>query len=460
MEIKKTDLLIIGSGVTGLTMGYYLNKHGKDFLIIDKLDRAGGVVHTDSKDGFLYENGPNTALISNVSVVQLLDDLKEQCNLKIGSKLVNKRYILKKGKWEAMPMGPLSAIKTPLFSLKDKFKVLGEPFRAKGTNPDESLAGLVKRRLGKSFLEYAIDPFILGVYAGDPDLLITKYALPKLYNLEQKYGSFIGGSIKKGKEPKTELEKKANKAMYSFEGGFQAFVNALSESAGKEHFILGAEQLKVEKIETGYLVSYINKEGQESQIESKRLISTSGAHALEGAFSFIPKERMDKLSNLKYAKVVEIALGFKKWNGMPLDGFGGLIPHKEDRKLLGVMFMSALFEGRAPKEGALFSIFMGGIRRPEIINMSDDEIKKILEEEFVSIMGVDDFNPELLEIHRHAYAIPQYGIESKARFETIQSIEKEFEGLTIAGNLRNGIGMADRIEQATDIIKKEIEKMN
>lgn len=460
MEIKKTDLLIIGSGVTGLTMGHYLNKHGKDFLIIDKLDRAGGVVHTDSKDGFLYENGPNTALISNVSVVQLLDDLKEQCNLKIGSKLVNKRYILKKGKWEAMPMGPLSAIKTPLFSLKDKFKVLGEPFRAKGTNPDESLAGLVKRRLGKSFLEYAIDPFILGVYAGDPDLLITKYALPKLYNLEQKYGSFIGGSIKKGKEPKTELEKKANKAMYSFEGGFQAFVNALLDSAGKEHFILGAEQLKVEKIETGYLVSYINKEGQESQIESKRLISTSGAHALENVFSFIPKEKMDKLSNLKYAKVVEIALGFKKWKGMPLDGFGGLIPHKEDRKLLGVMFMSALFEGRAPKEGALFSIFMGGIRRPEIINMSDDEIKKILEEEFVSIMGVDDFNPELLEIHRHAYAIPQYGIESKARFETIQSIEKEFEGLTIAGNLRNGIGMADRIEQATEIIKKEIKMMN
>ena len=68
------------------------------------------------------------------------------------------------------------------------------------------MASLVKRRLGKSFLDYAIDPFILGIYAGDPAYIVPKYALPKLYNLEQNYGSFVGGAIKKSREPKTENE--------------------------------------------------------------------------------------------------------------------------------------------------------------------------------------------------------------------------------------------------------------
>lgn len=453
MQVKKTDILILGSGVTGLTIGHYLKKSNKDFLLIDKNDRAGGVIHTESKNGFLFENGPNTALISNVEVVELLEDLKDNCELQVGNKIVNKRYVLKNKKWRAMPMGISSAITTPLYAFSDKLRVLGEPFRKKGTEPHENLADMVKRRLGKSFLDYAIDPFILGVYAGDPKLLIPKYALPKLYNLEQDYGSFIGGAMKKKKEPKTELEKRADKSMFSFKGGFQSLIDALEQSVGEQNLILGAEKLTIEKQNNKYILSFTDEDDQACTIEANKLVSTVGAHEVNELFSFIEPADLDQISNLKYAKVVEVALGFNQWEGMDLDGFGGLIPHKENRQLLGVMFMSSVFKGRAPRGGALLSIFMGGIRQPDIISKTDDEIKEILEKEFIELMGVDSFNPDLIEIRRHRQAIPQYGIESKERFETIEKLEKENKGLYLAGNIRDGIGMADRIAQATALAK-------
>lgn len=456
MELKTTDIIIIGSGVTGLTIGHYLKKAKKDFLILEKNNRAGGVIHTEVKNDFLFENGPNTAMISNVEVVNLLDDLKDQFELQIGSKIVNKRYVLKNKKWQAMPMGIMSAVTTPLYTFPDKLKVLTEPFRKKGDKPHESLADLVKRRLGQSFLDYAIDPFILGIYAGDPSLLIPKYALPKLYNLEQDYGSFIKGAIKKKKEPKTDLEKRANKGMFSFKGGFQSLINALQHSVGLNKFVFETQNVQVEKQDDKYKVSYIDAEGTACSIIANKVISTTGSHEIENSFKFIPQSQLQHFQSLKYARVVEVALGFNKWEGMPLDGFGGLIPHKEKRKLLGVMFMSSLFKGRAPKGGALLSIFLGGIRQPEIIDKSDDEIKAILEEEFISLMGVDTFEPDLIEIRRHSYAIPQYGIESKERFETVKQIEAENKGLFIAGNLRDGIGMADRVAQATEIAKQLI----
>ena len=215
---KHTDILIVGAGLTGLTTAFYINKNQKDFVVIDKKPRVGGVINTESENGFTFETGPNTGVLGNPEVEELFEDLGSACQKVEASKLVNKRYILKGAKWRAMPMGPWQAITTPLFSLGDKFRILGEPFRAKGKNPNESLAEMVKRRMGKSFLQYAIDPFILGVYAGDPAKLVTKYAFQKLYRLEQDYGSFIGGSLKK-KKATDPRSKKATRKVFSVKGG-------------------------------------------------------------------------------------------------------------------------------------------------------------------------------------------------------------------------------------------------
>jgi len=443
------DVVILGAGLTGLTTAHHLRKNGVDLCILEKGIMAGGVIHSVTENGFTWEEGPNSGVIANVEVLRLFEDLKNDCQLEVANENVKRRYILKGGNWEPLPSGLKSAVTTPLFTLKDKFRILGEPFRSPGKNPNETLAELVKRRLGKSFLDYAIDPFILGVYSGDPNRLVTRFALPKLYNLEQKYGSFIGGTIKKGSEPKTEEEKKVTRGVFSTKGGLSSLINALKNKIGEENILTGTSNLTVKPIDSHFLVSYTDIKGNPVELETKKVISTVGAHQLDKILPFVDPAQLARITNLYYARVIEIVLGFNHWEGIKLDGFGGLVPFKENRDILGALFMSSLFEDRAPKEGALFSIFMGGVRRAELCELSDDQVKSILKKEICSTMKLKEFNPELLKIIRHPWAIPQYEADTEFRLKAVADLEKKYPGLIIGGNLRNGIGMADRIQQAS-----------
>jgi oxygen-dependent protoporphyrinogen oxidase len=373
------DIVILGAGLTALTTAHYLKKNGADFVILEKANRVGGVINTIHEKGYTYEEGPNSGVVGNIEVLRLFEDLKDDCEIETASETVKKRYILKNGQWQALPSSLKTAVNTPLFTLKDKFRILGEPFRKAGTNPEETLADMVKRRMGQSFLDYAIDPFILGVYAGDPNRLVPKYALPKLYNLEQKYGSFIKGSFRKKFEPKTDEEKKVTRDVFSVAGGLSSLIAALQKSIGKENIQLRVSDIIVKPIGNHYLVSYLDQNGVKIELETRKVISTIGAHQLDKVITFIDQKSLAKITALHYTKVIQVVLGFDNWKGMSLDAFGGLIPFKENRDILGVLFMSALFNNRAPGDGALLSIFMGGVRKPEIYKLTDKEIVKIIE---------------------------------------------------------------------------------
>ena len=442
------NVIIIGAGITGLATAHHIHKAGSNFLVLEQSDRVGGVINTNKEKGYMYEEGPNSGVIGNEEVINLFDDLKDLCTLEEANENVKRRLILKDGRWEALPSGLKAAVKTPLFTLNDKFRILGEPFRSRGKNPHETLADLVKRRLGQSFLDYAIDPFIIGVYAGDPNRLVPKYALPKLYNLEQDYGSFIGGTIKKSFAKKTEEAKKVTRGVFSVKGGLSSLIDALYQKIGKGNVVLECSDIEVMPRNNHFIVSYKNKDGKTIEIETNKVISTVGAYQIDKIAPFIHQDTSKKIKALHYTKVIEVVLGFDMWNGIPLEAFGGLIPFKEQRDLLGVLFMSSLFSDRAPKDGALFSIFLGGVRRQEIYKMNDQEIEAILKREMCDLMHIKDYKPNLLKIIRHEWAIPQYEADSGERFKAIEAVEQQYPGFVIGGNLRNGIGMADRILQA------------
>ena len=241
--------------------------------------------------------------------------------------------------------------------------------------------------------------------------------------------------------------------MFSVKGGLSKLPEALYEACGKEHFILNAQGLNISYEEGKYrAVAKVN--GETVVVTANKLVTTIGAHAYRDALPFVPRPQLEKIQNLKYAKVLQAVLGFEEWDGRPLDGFGGLIPFSEKRDILGVMFMSTLFEDRAPQGGALVSVFVGGIRREDLFDKSDKEIKKIVEREVSELLQIKDFNPILFKLIRYHYAIPQYGIESEERLKAIDQLESQFKGLIIGGNLRDGIGMSDRIKQGTQLAER------
>lgn len=454
---EKIQATIIGAGLTGLTLAFYLKKAGLKVKVLEKNAHIGGVIQTHREEGFIYETGPNSGVLSTPESVELFEDLGQDCELENANENSKARWIWKSGKWEPLPSGLVEGIKTPLFKFSDKVGMIKEPFTKKGENPNESVADLVRRRLGESFLHYAVDPFISGIYAGDPEKLITKYALPKLYNLEQDYGSFIRGAMKKKSLPKTEKEKKVTRDVFSVKNGLQNLIDALEKNIGKDNILLNVEDINI-KGKSPFHISYVYN-GEQKTSSSDIVITTGSGYTLEKILPDIENTLIEKITNLKYAKVAQVIFGYKKWEGINLKSFGGLVPEKENKNVLGILFLSSIFSNRAPEGGALLSTFIGGARKPEIINLSDDDLLQKVKPDIKEMTGLNKFNPDILKIVRYQNAIPQYEISSKERYEAIEQIQKENPGLILAGNIRDGIGMSDRIAQARQIADSVIEKI-
>lgn len=448
-EQGKARVAVVGAGLTGLTAAWYLKSSGFDFHVFEKLNQTGGVIQTHHENGFTFESGPNTGLLSKPEVVELLEELKDECTAEVADNSAKARWIWKNDRWVPLPSGPVSGITTPLFSFADKLRLLGEPFRTKGKDPNESLAQLVLRRMGRSFLNYAIDPFILGIYSGDPANLVTQYAFPKLYRLEQDYGSFIGGAFKKAKEPKSDRDKKATKEIFSVKGGLGNLTGALERKIGREHFTFGCTGLFFEKKGNCYIASCNNE-------EFSHVISTAGSYELGNLFPFIDKSQLQRIEKLRYSRVVQVSIGFRKWDGVPLKAFGGLVPFIEQRRILGVLFISSFLKDKAPEGGALLSVFLGGTRKPEMSDLPDSEIYKIVEEELTEMLRPASFSPDLFKIFRYMHAIPQYSFESEEKLKAVAEVEQNYRGLVLGGNLRDGIGIADRITQGKNIVSQII----
>jgi protoporphyrinogen/coproporphyrinogen III oxidase len=449
----KTSVAIIGGGLTGLTLAYLLQRKGVDFILLEKDEKPGGVIRTLHREGFTYEIGPNTGIIAHPEVAELFEMLFPDCELELADPKAENRWILKSEKWHALPAGFVAAVKTPLFSLKDKFGMLSEPFRIKGDNPMESIAGLVKRRLGQSYLDYAVDPFISGIYAGDPDSLITKYALPKLYALEQNYGSFIKGAVKKAREPRTERDRKASRKVFSAKGGLGKLIAALVKNIPEKHLVFSAKEINIAKNADGFTVNFKSRNDDLVEVQAEKVITTTGAYTLPHLFDFIDPQQLQAISELHYAKVVQVIIAFSKWKGPVLNAFGGLVPTKENRKILGVLFPSSIFQNRAPEGGAILSVFLGGIKKPEIYDLDDAKLLELVDAELNDLLQTHLSETAFTEIHRYKHAIPQYDKTSPQRLDRIKELEQLHPGLILAGNIRDGIGIADRIKQATEISK-------
>ena len=445
------DIVIIGAGLTGLTTAFALRNKNRNVTILESDNKIGGQIQSHHVNGFVFESGPNTGVVKYPEVMDLFHSLNDGCKLEIAQASAKRRLIWKGNKFHELPSGLLSAITTPLFSTYDKLRILTEPFRAKGNNPDESVAELTKRRLGTSYLDYAVDPFLAGVYAANPTMLPTKYALPKLYDLEQDYGSFILGAIKKARQPKTDRDKTATKEVFSTHGGLSSLTNAMADRIGSDNILLNAKSISITPSADGFDINY-TVNGEQHNIKCNKVVTTCGAYALSALLPFVDSDFMQSITSLKYAPVIQVGVGIADTKGVNHSAFGGLVPSKEKRDVLGILFPSDCFAERAPQKGAAYAFFIGGMRHPEMINLSDEEIKRHVIDDLHSMMKYPTtIQPEAINIYRHDKAIPQYESSTGNRLKSIDLLQQTYPGLVIAGNLKDGIGMGDRIKQAYDI---------
>lgn len=446
------DAIVIGAGLTGLSTAHYLHKSGKHFLLLEQNDRVGGQICTYEQEGFIFESGPNTGIISNPETAEFFDDFPHLLELALPQS--KRRLILKEGKFHPLPSGLKSAITTSLFTWQDKLNVLIEPFRPKGKDPNESIASLVRRRLGESYLRYAVDPFVGGIYAGDAESLVVRYALPKLYALEERYGSFVKGAIALMRRPKDIRSLRATKEIFSVRGGLSCLTEAIAQTLReKDRLVLKAKDIRAEQLlDKTWRITYI-RESKSFEVRTKHLISTVSPLELQTLLTPLKDTRIAGLCTMPYAPIVQLALGYRTAPPIDFDAFGGLIPSSEHSKVLGIMNISSCFDGRCPPGGMLLSVFMGGRRCPEVIDRTDEELKAMVLGLLSRIMNLEQ-EPDLCRIFRHRQAIPQYERDMTERLNLIEELKEDYPTLHIGGSMHEGIGMPDRIKQGRRLAKQ------
>lgn len=438
-------ICIIGAGISGLATAWQLHQAGNDCTVLESGERIGGSIRSHQRDGFLMEAGPNSIQINSAEIAAFLDSIPDLKSQMIECEAAaQKRFLVRAGRVLSVPMGPLQALTTPLWSLGAKLRLLKEPFvKPLSGEKEESVADFVRRRLGDEFYNYAINPLVGGIYAGRPEALSLRYAFPKLYALEQKDGSLIRGALKKFFTTCAKKNTSFKKSIISFHEGLETLPKYLAKALGNR-VQTGVVLDSIKRENDDWLVSY---NGKSERYDS--VILTVPAHSLKNLplDETISKD-LESLDAIEYPPVSVLSLGFKR-NAIkhPLDGFGVLVPSCENRSILGALFPSSFFKNRAPKDQVLLSIFIGGDRQPELCSPDPEVLTKLVMPELKALLGVKE-QPTIHQLDHWPRAIPQYKIGYGKYLESIQAVEATYPGLKLAGNYRDGISLSYCLEAA------------
>lgn len=447
-------IVVLGGGISGLATAYWLHKEGFDVTVLEKNKEVGGAMETVLVEGNLFDRGPNSGLETTPVISKLVKDLNLDKELIYANQEGNKRYILRDNKLHALPMSPPAFFKTKLFSASAKMRLMLEPFIGRSKDGYyQSISQFVKRRLGQEFLDYAINPFVAGVYAGDPDRLSVYSAFPKLYELESKYGGLIIGTVRSIKERKKRAEVSKNHAkMFSFKNGMQILPKKIASELGERIQIL-ADVESVVKSDNGYKITY-NNAGDRKQIVSDYILSTLPAYIASNVFKGIDVKLSEHLDSIEYPPVMVLYLTYPIDKiKQPLDGFGFLIPKKEKKSFLGAIWSSVIFENRSTPKNASFTLFVGGARNPELFSLDKEIIIKKVLNEFHEIMGIE-VEPSVKSYRYWSKAIPQYNVGYIEHERYCDKFEVENPGIFLSGNYRGGISVGDCLKNSELVFEK------
>ena len=440
------DVIIVGAGISGLTVAYFLRRAGMSVTVLDPGAAPGGTMQTIMDGEWMVETGPNSALETTPLFGEMFDGLGIAGERLYADHRADRRYILRDAVLHPLPMSPGAFLASSLWSVAGKLRLMKEPFVGRAAE-EETVAQFVRRRLGEEFLEYAINPFVAGVYAGDPAALSVRAAFPKLYALEERYGGLIRGMVRGAGERRKRAEKAKDRArMFSFRMGMQTFPIALGRYLG-DGLRLMCTAVSVGRKEgpgsaPAFVVRY-RQEGEPGSLEAPALVLAVPAYIAGDFIRPFSESLGDALGGIFYPPVAEVFLGFPDSQvGRPLDGFGYLIPEKEKRKILGTIWTSALFPGRAPEGHVALTTFVGGARQPSLARLDDRDLTRTVVSELRSLMGVTG-DPVYANIIRWEKAIPQYNLGHLSLVEEIRGLERQVPGLYLCGNYRGGIAVGD-----------------
>lgn len=440
-------IAIIGAGITGLATAYELQKSGIEPDIFERKETPGGAVKSSENNEWQFEYGPNTLLLKDMEVEQFIHELGLNDRVAEANPDARKRFIVKNGELLPLEGSPVKMIRTSLFSARAKLRLLAEPFIPRTGEGSQSVADFFEKRFGRELLDYAINPFVAGIYAGRPEELSARHAFPVLKDLENDSGSVITGAI--GNAFRNRRNKnRVRRRLISFKNGLAELPRRIESKLNSP--VIHKEAVSVSSAASGWQVLA----GDEAMGPYKKVIITVPLYRWNDKLLPINETQLERVHAVNYPPLSVIILAFKKEDvNHPLDGFGFLVPEAENRKILGALFTSALFEGRAPEGHHLLTVFVGGGRQPDLAVLQGEEMFDMVMGELNELIGLNG-EPVFKEHVFWPHSIPQYDLQHQSLLDLFDDLEEDNPDLHFAGNFRGGISVPDCIKNAIKLGKE------
>jgi oxygen-dependent protoporphyrinogen oxidase len=435
------DICIVGGGIAGLSCAWRLFSAGRDVIVVEERDVAGGNIRTRRDGPYLMEYGPHTFMGSASDVFKLAAEVGAEGDIVPTRPAASARFIVRGGRMHAAPTGLFSFLFSDLLGFGSKLRLMTEPFRTGRGQPSDTAMQFFERRFGSEAARVLAGAFVSGVYAGDAEKLSAAAAFPLFWRFEQESGGMIRGALKLSKERKLEREASGaelRKGLFSFKGGMGRLSAAAARKLGG-NVLCSSKAESISRVNGGFKV--ITGAGE---IACSRIVLAVPPHEAARLVRPLDAGASSLLEAIPMAPVAVSHLGYAARAENVPDGFGFLAPRGEGPRSLGVLFPSRIFEDRAPPGGDLFTGFVGGVSDPQALGLPDGDIAGVVIKDLNDLTGLKA-RPELESVHRVEKAIPQLVLGHLERISGINAGLARLPGITLAGNYLKGVGMKDAI---------------
>lgn len=458
-------IAIVGGGIAGLAAAYELEKAraagaAVNYSLYEERAQLGGSLASEIVDGAVLERGPDSFLTEKPAASELCRELGLGGDLVPSNDAARKTYIVVRNKLVALPDGLMFLVPTKLiptamtrlFGLRTKMRMGLELLqRPRPVGGDESVAALVRRHFGQEAVDRLADPLLSGIYGGDAEQLSAQTVLPRLVEMETKYGSLTRGMLASHKRTRaaaknsTAPKREGGGIFTALRGGMSQFVNALVARIDPQSLRVGMPVSAIRKTAGGWSV-----EAGGAAENYDALIVAAPAWVAGKLLGTVDEELGSELGGIPYSSSVTLNLVYDetKIGALP-EGFGFLVPAVEGRAMLACTFVHRKFLGRTPPGKAVLRAFLGGMNGEAQLAESDEVLVATVRRELSEILGAKTLSvevaPEYTQVSRWRRAMAQYAVGHRERMKRIAVRVAELPGLRLVGNAYDGIGVPDCI---------------
>lgn len=440
--------IVVGGGITGCCAAYYAMKQegGEHVRLLEGGDTLGGTAQTEHIDGITCEKGPNGFLDKEPKTLQWVEDLGLGEHLVRANPLAARRFIFRNGTLHELKPPPAFLLGGPL-SLQGRLRLCAEPLipQRVAASDEESIWDFAARRIGAEAADTLVAPMVSGIYGGDARKLDLASCFPRMAAMEAEHGGLFKAMRAKAKD------KSAGKGtamgpggtLTSFEGGMATLMSRAGDALG-------------DSVRLNSTVTVISKEGDGYHVHTAdgttftadRVIVAAPTHAACAMVRDLDGPLSEALEAIPYTSMAVVCTAYNRADvGHDLNGFGFLVPRTQEKRMLGCIWTSTLFPGRAPEGQVLLRTMIGGATDPDAVDASDEDLLQTLRDELFPILDIKA-DPVMHRVYRWGKAIPQYTFGHQDRVSAVEAGEKRHPGLHFAGNAYRGVGLNDCVVSA------------